>query len=100
MEKLKKDGTPAKKPGRKPVVYEEKMKSDAAEGNMTVVAVKVRPLPVEALKSRVIAAGIYRRGDDGMILDRGHAELHLTAEEWKRFSEEIGQALRQLGLEE
>ena len=100
MEKLKKDGTPAKKPGRKPVVYEEKMKSDAAEGNMTVVAVKVRPLDVLALKSRVVKHGEYKMTEAGMVFDMGNGNgLVMAPNDWKELSEEICQALRQLGME-
>ena len=95
MERLKKDGTPAKKPGRKPVVYEEKIRAETGKTSM-----KENLLPVSALKSLAIASGVYRRCHDGMMFDDGHAEIILTAAEWKRFSEEICQALRQMGMEE
>ena len=105
--KLKKDGTPAKKSGpkKKAEVPEpisggklEKAEIPEEEPERSSFNAIINPLPVIALQSRVIETGTYRKLGK-MVLDIGGADyLSMTAEGWRELSKEILTALDQLGV--
>lgn len=114
MAKLKKDGTPAKKPGPKPktiVKTEEttpelhdevgqlRKDKEIAERVMETVRKEMPPLPVRAVGSRVREDCSYTVTEDGeMYLGNGGMWLQFSAEKWREFSNEIITALDQLGV--
>ena len=125
--KIKKDGTPAKKPSGKKkeeqkvdLVYdpsieeeyrreqEQKKANEEARKEATERTCRILgqdPLEVASLKSRVLKDGYYRKNRDGtgMYLEGGSMEkevLGLGAGSWIRFSAEILLAMEQLGVRE
>ena len=124
--KIKKDGTPAKKPtGKKKeeptvtLVYdpsieeeyrrEQEQKKSFAEMKKPVPEEKKiqgqEPLEVASLKSRVLKDAYYRKTRDGrsMFLEGdslNDSALGLKAENWIRLTAEILLALEQLGIKE
>ena len=64
----------------------------------------VEPLPIASVWSRVIDTGTYRKVNGvGMMLELGplrDGPLMLSAEDWRKFAEEIGIALEMLKADE
>lgn len=102
MARMKKDGTPAKKPGPRP-------KIETPEANQVPVvempAKNPEMLEVYALRSRVLKDGYYKKNRDGTGmylygLSVQQEQVGLGADNWKRLSEEIMIAMEQLGVKE
>ena len=125
--KIRKDGTPAKKPGGKKkeepkveLVYdpdiaeeyrrEQEQKKAEAQAEMKlpdpdiVCRMEMEPLEVYAIKSRVLKDGYYKKSHGtGMYLyglSVQQEQLGLQAENWKKLAAEIMLALTQLGIRE
>ena len=124
--KIKKDGTPAKKPGGKKteepkveLVYDpsiaeeyrreqEQKKAEAARKEAekrSCVNMGMQPLEVCGVRSRVLKDGVYTKNTAGNAMVLGGLSmaddhLGLKAENWIRFSGEILLALQQLGIRE
>ena len=119
MTKLKKDGTPAKKPGPKPkdaakkpeidltISSEELTETDIPEKTeLSDFKAIINPLEVAALKSRVLRLAKYEiagseRNAMRLVYDAvKDNELLLKKESWIDLAEEILTALDQLGVTE
>ena len=120
MEKMKKDGMPAKKPGRKPKMItdpdvEAKLPEEPVKAPETVritgKSEKPRkitePVVYDGLVVREVEGnfGRYRRTDIGSAtyIDFESAEgldtLSLTVDQWRSFREESAKAAKVLGVE-
>ena len=112
-EAIKKDGTPAKRPGRKqkqPAEEKPKVELVYDPGILEEYRAKQEkkkkifgkdPLEVMALKSRVIPKGAYFKStvyDGTMLLKIGEKDLVLKGKSWISLTAEILVALEQLGI--
>lgn len=117
--KIRKDGTPAKKPGGKKkeepkveLVYdpsiEEKYRAEQEQKKATERTCKIlgqEPLEVCGVRSRVLKDGVYTRNTAGNAMILGGMSMRdehigLKAENWIRLSAEILLAFEQLGIKE
>ena len=114
--KIRKDGTPAKKPGGKkkeepkvelvydPSIAEEYRREQAEKKSFAEMKIpKRKQLEVAAVLSDVLVNGKYQKTVNGtrmMLNDDRTVGFELTAREWIDLSEEIRMALEQLGVRE
>ena len=102
MARMKKDGTPAKKPGPKP-------KIETPEANLVISREKieiptkaiVNPLDIVAVKSRQFNGLVYRKEKEYMKIDFGDPISFecMRRQDWNAFCNEVMTALDQLGVE-
>ena len=124
MMRMKKDGTPAQKPG--PKQGARKRDSEQAEKPTEIRAEKIRPnekqlfsdimagkekmdiktepiyaqLPIMGVQSMVISEGEYRRFKAGMGFTSKDMTIVLPAEKWIGFIREIRKAMEMMGIRE
>ena len=105
MARMKKDGTPAKKPGPKKRIEVPEtclmIPSDKIEiGPISAKAV-LKPLDVVAVKSRQFNGLVYRKEKEYMKIDFGDPISFegMRRQDWAAFCEEVMTALDQLGVE-
>lgn len=115
MARMKKDGTPAAKPGRKPaevrtvekvpeVKIDGAMKIDGPEVELVTKRPEKKPMTCEGFKVTAIAGDLgeyyfdrkYRTIDFRNIAGD---EVSMTPEEWKQLAEEIPKMMKILGVE-